>query len=143
MLSGKIRNDIDKHWEKFWTGGITNPLTVIEQISYLMFARMLDMQEELAERKHARSSKPFERIFPDTKKGQLLRWKNFKQMAATDMQKHLKNEVYPYFAQLGQEELGTEGSTENALSHIGEFMQDADLEIKNPTVLQAAVQMID
>src|SRR5690606_41437770 len=40
MLTGKIRNDIDKLWEKFWTGGITNPLTVIEQISYLMFARM-------------------------------------------------------------------------------------------------------
>ncbi|MFG4865336.1 type I restriction-modification system subunit M N-terminal domain-containing protein, partial [Pseudomonas aeruginosa] len=37
--------------EKFWTGGITNPLTVIEQISYLMFARMLDMQEDVAERK--------------------------------------------------------------------------------------------
>ena len=44
MLTGQIRNDIDKLWEKFWTGGITNPLTVIEQISYLMFARMLDMQ---------------------------------------------------------------------------------------------------
>lgn len=50
MLTGKIRNDIDKLWEKFWTGGITNPLTVIEQISYLMFARMLDMQEDVAER---------------------------------------------------------------------------------------------
>jgi type I restriction enzyme M protein len=48
MLTGKIRNDIDKLWEKFWTGGITNPLTVIEQISYLMFARMLDMQEDVA-----------------------------------------------------------------------------------------------
>ena len=50
MLTGKIRNDIDKLWEKFWTGGITNPLTVIEQISYLMFARMLDMQEDVAVR---------------------------------------------------------------------------------------------
>ena len=53
MLTGQLRNDIDKLWEKFWTGGITNPLTVIEQISYLMFARMLDMQEEMAERKGA------------------------------------------------------------------------------------------
>ena len=57
MLTGKIRNDIDKLWEKFWTGGITNPLTVIEQISYLMFARMLDMQEEVNERKAARAKK--------------------------------------------------------------------------------------
>jgi len=44
MLTGKIRNDIDKLWEKIWTGGITNPLTVIEQISCLMFAHIFDMQ---------------------------------------------------------------------------------------------------
>lgn len=58
MLTGPIRNDIDKLWEKFWTGGITNPLTVIEQISYLMFARMLDIQENMAERwcRHLRAS---------------------------------------------------------------------------------------
>jgi type I restriction enzyme M protein len=71
MLTGQIRNDIDKLWEKFWTGGITNPLTVIEQISYLMFARMLDMQEDLAERKARGGS--FDRLFPDTPEGQLLR----------------------------------------------------------------------
>jgi len=76
MLTGKIRNDIDKLWEKFWTGGITNPLTVIEQISYLMFARMLDMQEDVAERKANRTGKPFDRLFPNTPDGQLLRWKN-------------------------------------------------------------------
>lgn len=68
MLTGPIRNDIDKLWEKFWTGGITNPLTVIEQISYLMFARMLDMQEEAEERKANRTGKAFVRLFPDTKK---------------------------------------------------------------------------
>ena len=78
MLTGQLKNDIDKLWEKFWTGGITNPLTVIEQISYLMFARMLDMQEEVAERKAARSKKEFDRLFPNTPEGQLLRWKNQK-----------------------------------------------------------------
>ena len=41
MLTGQLRNDIDGLWEKFWTGGVTNPLVVIEQISYLMFSRML------------------------------------------------------------------------------------------------------
>jgi type I restriction enzyme M protein len=50
MLTGALRKEIDNLWTKFWTGGITNPLTVIEQISYLMFARMLDMQEEATER---------------------------------------------------------------------------------------------
>ena len=117
MLTGQIRNDIDQLWEKFWTGGITNPLTVIEQISYLMFSRMLDMQEDLAERK-ARG-KEFDRLFPDTPEGQLLRWKNFKQMSGKEMLKHLKKEVYPFFAQLGKEEHGLTGTAQHAMAHIG------------------------
>ncbi|WP_290525795.1 class I SAM-dependent DNA methyltransferase [Alcanivorax sp.] len=147
MLTGQLKNDIDKLWEKFWTGGITNPLTVIEQISYLMFARMLDMQEELAERKAARSGKEFDRLFPNTPEGQLLRWKNFKNLSGKELHKHLKNAVYPYFASLGQhseeEGLGTEGSAAQALGHIGEYMQDADLEIKNESVLVTAVEMVE
>ena len=141
MLTGQIRNDIDQLWEKFWTGGITNPLTVIEQISYLMFSRMLDMQEDLAERK-ARGKK-FDRLFPDTPEGQLLRWKNFKQMSGKEMLKHLKKEVYPFFAQLGKEEHGSTGTAQHAMAHIGENMQDADIEIKNESVLVAAVEMIE
>lgn len=147
MLTGQLRNDIDKLWEKFWTGGITNPLTVIEQISYLMFARMLDMQEEVAERKAARTGKSFDRLFPDTPEGQLLRWKNFHHMSGKELHRHLKLHVYPYFASLGQhseeEGLGTEGSAAQALGHIGEYMQDADLEIKNESVLVSAVEMVN
>jgi type I restriction enzyme M protein len=146
MLTGQIRNDIDKLWEKFWTGGITNPLTVIEQISYLMFARMLDMQEDLAERKAARTGKDFDRLFPNTPEGQLLRWKNFKNLGGKELHKHLKNSVYPYFAKLGQssgDERGSEGRALEALGHIGEYMQDADLEIKNESVLVSAIEMVD
>ena len=141
MLTGQIRNDIDQLWEKFWTGGITNPLTVIEQISYLMFSRMLDMQEDLAERK-ARG-KEFDRLFPDTPEGQLLRWKNFKQMSGKEMLKHLKKEVFPFFAQLGKEEQGASGTAQHTMAHIGEYMQDADIEIKNESVLVAAVEMVE
>lgn len=141
MLTGQIRNDIDQLWEKFWTGGITNPLTVIEQISYLMFSRMLDMQEDLAERK-ARG-KEFDRLFPDTPEGQLLRWKNFKQMSGKEMLKHLEKEVFPFFAQLGKEEQGASGTAQHTMAHIGEYMQDADIEIKNESVLVAAVEMVE
>ncbi|SDZ85983.1 type I restriction-modification system subunit M [Microbulbifer marinus] len=143
MLTGQIRNDIDKLWEKFWTGGIANPLTVIEQISYLMFARMLDMQEEVAERKAARTGKDFPHLFPQTPAGQLLRWKNFKNMAGKEMLTHLKKEVFPFFANLGQQDIGEDGTTVHALAGIGEYMQDADIEIKNESVLVAAVEMID
>lgn len=141
MLTGKIRTDIDKLWEKFWTGGITNPLTVIEQISYLMFARMLDMQEDVAERKANRTGKSFDRLFPDTPEGQLLRWKNFKNLSGKELHRHLKQKVYPYFAKLGGAE--GEGGAREGLGHIGEYMQDADLEIKNESVLVSAVEMVN
>jgi len=148
MLTGPIRNDIDKLWEKFWTGGITNPLTVIEQISYLMFARMLDMQEEVAERKAARTGIKVDRLFPNTPEGQLLRWKNFNNMSGAELHRHLKTHVYPYFARLGrksdlQDGLGADGTAIEALGHIGEYMQDADLEIKNAPVLSSAVAMVN
>ena len=45
MVTGELRSRIDRLWEEFWTGGITNPLTVIEQITFLMFSRLLDMTE--------------------------------------------------------------------------------------------------
>src|SRR5690625_7484776 len=148
MLTGKIRNDIDKLWEKFWTGGITNPLTVIEQISYLMFARMLDMQDDMAERKANRTGKDFDRLFPNTPEGQLLRWKNFKNLSGKELHKHLKQNVFPYFAKLGkksdeQDGLGSDGSAIEALGHIGEYMQDADLENKNESVLDSTVGLVE
>ncbi|GAB3481620.1 type I restriction-modification system subunit M [Marinomonas epiphytica] len=146
MLTGPIRNDIDKLWEKFWTGGITNPLTVIEQISYLMFARMLDMQEEAEERKANRTGKAFVRLFPETKEGQLLRWKNFKNLSGKELHKHLKSEVYPYFSKLGQVadiDEADENTPTKALGHISYYMEDADLEIKNESVLVAALEMVD
>jgi len=138
MLTGPIRNDIDKLWEKFWTGGITNPLTVIEQISYLLFARMLDMQEDTAERKAQRTGKKFNRLFPDTPEGQLLRWKNFRNMSGTELHRHLRYRVFPFFSELGEKSNGQQG-----VGHIGEYMQDADLEIKNESVLVSAVEMVD
>ena len=105
MINGALRSRIDSLWTDFWTGGITNPLTVIEQISYLMFARMLDMQEDVAERKANRTGKAFDRLFPNTPDGQLLRWKNFRNMSGKELHSHLKQKVYPFFAQLG----GAEG----------------------------------
>src|SRR5690242_20211839 len=54
MITGQLRSDINNLWTEFWTGGITNPLTVIEQISFLMFARLLDIAESRNEKFAAR-----------------------------------------------------------------------------------------
>lgn len=140
MLTGSIRNQIDSLWLKFYTGGITNPLTVIEQISYLMFARMLDMQEENAERKAARTGKTYYKLFPSTLEGQLLRWKNFKNMGGKELHKHLKEKVYPFFAEIGKSD---DSEAKANFGHISEYMQDADLEIKNESVLVSAITMVD
>ena len=61
MITGTLRNRIDKLWTEFWTGGITNPLTVIEQISFLMFSRLLDMRRDTdREAGRPRTGKPYQ-----------------------------------------------------------------------------------
>ena len=55
MITGELKQRIDALWQEFWTGGITNPLTVIEQITYLMFARLLDIHETRDENRQLRS----------------------------------------------------------------------------------------
>lgn len=132
MLTGKLRNEIDSLWEKFWTGGITNPLTVIEQISYLMFARMLDMQETQNEKKAQRTGQDFKRQFPQTTEGQDLRWQKFKHFPAKALLPHLRNNVYPHFANIELEG-----------SDMAHFMADADIEIRSESVLTSAVEMVD
>jgi type I restriction enzyme M protein len=68
MLTGEIRNQIDNLWNAFWTGGISNPLEVIEQITYLLFLRRLDDLQTLEENKAPRLGKPIERrVFPEGK----------------------------------------------------------------------------
>jgi len=51
LITGELKSQVDKIWEAFWTGGISNPLTVIEQFTYLLFLRRLDERQQLAEKK--------------------------------------------------------------------------------------------
>lgn len=130
MITGTLRNQIDKLWTEFWTGGITNPLTVIEQISFLMFARLLDIAETRAEKRAARLGKKFKGQF--SKKEQPLRWSNFKNLPAAQMLKTVRDDVFPHFRELGDSE-----------STFAEYMTDAQLLIQKPSLLVSAVNMID
>ena len=91
MLTGELRNQVDSIWNAFWTGGISNPLEVMEQITYLLFLRRLDDLHTLEERKSATLKRPMERhIFPEGNdpKGRPyadLRWSRFKNFEARDM----------------------------------------------------------
>jgi type I restriction enzyme M protein len=129
MITGKLKSDIDKLWEEFWTGGITNPLTVIEQISFLMFARLLDVAEIRSEARAARTKKPFKAIFGP--KEQQLRWSHFRHVKAEQMLKVIRDDVFPHFRKL------------NGGTTFSEYMADAQLMIQKPSLLVSAVNMIE
>ena len=143
MITGQLRSKIDKLWEEFWTGGITNPLTVIEQISFLMFARLLDMRESTEEKKWSRKNpgKQFPGLyFPRDK--QHLRWSQLKQEADGErILKIVRDEVFPHFRHLGQqEELASGDGPRNTFN---QYMKDATLMVNKPSLLVKAITMVD
>src|SRR5687767_3856134 len=107
MITGVIKSQIDQIWNAFWSGGISNPLEVIEQITYLLFLRRLDDLHTLEENKSARLKKPIERrVFPAGKdpKGRPyddLRWSRFKHLASGDMYTLVSDHVFSFLRTLG------------------------------------------
>jgi type I restriction enzyme M protein len=95
MITGDLKSRIDKLWTEFWTGGITNPLTVIEQITFLMFARLLDITETRNERRVQRTGRDFRRMFSEEQ--QQLRWQNFRHLPAQEMLQRVRDGVFPHF----------------------------------------------
>ena len=78
MVTGELKNKVDGLWEIFWTGGLTNPLDVIEQMTYLMFIRSLDEKELETEEFEHMTGEKMEKIFPQSAVGQSMRWSKFK-----------------------------------------------------------------
>jgi type I restriction enzyme M protein len=142
MITGQLRSKIDKLWEEFWTGGITNPLTVIEQISFLMFARLLDMRESTEEKKWSRKhpNKPFPGVYFSRDK-QRLRWSHLKQEASPErVLEIVRDEVFPHFRQLGHDETASPDGPANTFN---QYMKDATLMINKPSLLLSAINMIE
>jgi type I restriction enzyme M protein len=109
MLTGQIRNQIDQVWDAFWSGGLSNPLAVIEQLTYLLFIRRLDELQTARENKANRLKKLVENpIFPaegefqpDERSSvsfpyQLLRWSRFKNLEPRQMYEVIANGVFPF-----------------------------------------------
>ena len=137
MLTGDIRNQIDTIWNSFWTGGISNPLEVIEQITYLLFLRRLDDLQTVEELKATRLKKPLERrVFPEGKdaKGKSydeMRWSRFKDTEARAMFETVSEHVFPWLRTLGGN-----GST------YARHMRDARFTIPTPQLLSKVVDLI-
>jgi len=142
MLTGELRNKIDAIWNAFWSGGIANPLEVIEQITYLLFLRRLDDLQTLEENKANRLQRPVERrVFPEGKDGigkgsgrsyDDLRWSRFKNAAPAEMYAVVSEHVFPFLRTLGGD-----GST------YAHHMKDARFTIPTPALLAKVVDLLD
>lgn len=132
MITGELRNKIDRIWETFWTGGITNPLDVIEQFTYLLFIKQLDDVETTKENEANFLGVPFESVFPD--ECQKYRWSKFKNLGAADeMYETVANGVFPFIKNLHQD----------GDSAYARYMGDAIFKIPTAAMLSKIVDGID
>ena len=143
MITGDIKTQIDRIWDSFWSGGISNPLEVIEQITYLLFLRRLDDMHTLEENKANRLKKPMERrVFPEGKDAKArsyedFRWSRFKHFAPAEMFTVVGEHVFPYLRTDLAQQLGGVDST------YAHHMKDARFTIPTPALLAKVVDLLD
>ena len=140
MITGAIKGKIDGIWETFWTGGLTNPLSVVEQVTYLLFIKLLDDNQLRKESNAARlGATPKDLLF---KEGNYvnedlkidvpysnLRWSVFKDFEATEMFNNIKDNVFPFIK-------GINNGKDTAFTR---YMKDALFMIPTPRVLEKVV----
>lgn len=131
MVTGDIRSKIDKVWEAFWTGGISNPLTVIEQITYLLFIKRLDEIHTVKELKANTLRKDIENPIFNSEQ-QDYRWSRFKDFSSEEMFKIVQEQVFPFIKSIN-------GDSNSSYS---KFMKDAVFMIPTPGLLERVVTML-
>jgi type I restriction enzyme M protein len=130
MLDPELKSKINKLWDAFWAGGLSNPLSAIEQISYLIFMKRLD-ELDIHHKMAAQSrGQKYKSIFEGREN---CRWSEWKHMSAETMFKHVNDIVFPFIKKLhnGSDVL------------YSEYMKDATFMIPKPSLLQEAVSIID
>ena len=137
MITGDLKSKIDRIWDAFWSGGISNPLEVIEQITYLLFIRRLDDIQTREENRARTTGKPIERrVFPEGSDDQSrpyadLRWSQFKSFAPAVMYDVVAERIFPFLRTVGGN-----GST------YSQHMKDARFTIPTPGLLAKVVDML-
>ena len=141
MITGATKGKVDAIWQKMWEGGITNPLEVISQLTYLMFIRSLDEREFEAEQLEQTLGAPQLRIFPESYRnphgaqidGEQLRWSRFKDKSAPEMYRIVSEFVFPFIKGLG------DGSAFSAAMESATFGFPAG----KPALLERAVDGVE
>ncbi len=129
MITGELKSKVDKLWEMFWTGGLTNPLDVIEQITYLMFIRDLDYSDQRMQRDSSMLGIPHTNRFADHEE---LRWSAFRDLPAEVMYQKVQAEVFPFIKKLN----GKSGT-------YAKYMADAIFKVPTPQLLEKIVTALD
>jgi type I restriction enzyme M protein len=137
MITGELKSKVDRIWDTMWSGGISNPLSVIEQLTYLLFIKWLDELHTLKERKAARTGEPIdESVFANDQDH--LRWSRFKETAPEKMFVTVRDEVFPFIKTLGRN--GGDGDPED--STYTHHMKDALFMMPTPRVLANVVDQL-
>jgi len=146
MITGEIKSQIDRIWDSFWSGGVSNPLSVVEQITYLLFIKRLDEIQTAKEAKAQGLGRPVEDpIFPSGKDGletpqfknggcpyEDMRWSKFKGYDPKRMMEIVDDHVFPFLRGMGED-----GST------LARHMRGARLGFSSASLLDKAVQSLD
>ena len=140
MLTGELRNKIDRLWETFWTGGITNPLDVVEQMTYLMFIHDLDETDTLRAKESAMLGLPHKSLFASEVEigdrrvaGEQLKWSRFHDFPAGQMYQVVQELVFPFIKNLHTDKD----------SAYAKYMGDAIFKIPTPLMLEKIVTAMD
>ena len=133
MITGTLKNQIDKIWDDMYSYGLANPLTVIDQLTSLFFIKSLDDIETANEKKAALlPGAKWDRIFPDTEEGQLMRWSKFCNLKAEEIHSILGDKVFPFIQNL-------QAGKDTAYNR---FMKDAKFQLPSPLVTEKVVTAI-
>ncbi len=139
MLNSVLKSSINRLWDKFWSGGISNPLTAIEQISYLLFMKRLDELDIKKKQDADFTGETYKSIFEGDKNN--LRWSHFKQMEGGEMLTHMQTKIFPFIKTLGNKNLDKEESPKENI--FAKHMGNAVFIISKPSLLVEAVSIID
>jgi type I restriction enzyme M protein len=134
LTNSELRSKVDQLWEKLWSGGLSNPLDSIEQISFLLFMKRLDEEETRREKLANLRKQAYQTLFVD-KEGRHdpeLRWSHWTQRTGQDALDFVKSRVFPFIKSIG-------GSG----SSFALQMENAEFKINKPSLLLEACSMID
>lgn len=156
MITGAIKNKVDKIWTDLWAGGVVNPLTIIEQLTYLMFIRSLDEKELEAEEFENMTGETMPKIFPQTEIGQSMRWSKFKNNDPRDIYAIISQRVFPAIKKLKYGRLpdftpqgemieieDEPGKVDESNTAFARYMGDAMFLLPTPQVLQKIITGLD